>query len=85
MFLSKDTTNKDESLKMQMMLSLKDDKGYSSSTEKIWKSNNFFGDQRTDLTIFKANFPKNRLVYVNNGSISVVTGGQQQSIWTMLF
>ena len=35
MFLSKDTTNKDESLKMQMMLSLKDDKGYSSSTEKI--------------------------------------------------
>ena len=35
MFLSKEATNKDQSLKMQMMLSL--DKTYSTSTEKIWK------------------------------------------------
>ena len=76
MFLSKDTTNKDESLKMQMMLSLKDDKADSSSTEKIWKSNGLFGDQRTDFTIVKANFPENTLVYVNNGSVSAVKGGQ---------
>ena len=32
----------------------------------------FFKDQRTDLTIVKANFPENTLVYVNQGSISPV-------------
>ena len=74
--LSKKATNKDESLKMQMMLSLKNHKGDSSSTEKIWKSNGFFGNQRTDSTIIKANFPENTIVYVNNGSISTVKGGQ---------
>ena len=76
MFLSKEATKKDESLKMQTMLSLKDDKGDSSSTEKMWKSNGFFGDQKTNLTIIKANFPENTLVYVNNGSIFAVKGGQ---------
>ena len=34
--------------------------------------NGFFKDQRTDLIIVKANFPENRLVYVNQGSISPV-------------
>ena len=76
MFLSKEATKKDESLRMQTMLSLKDDKGDSSSTEKIWKSNCFFGDQKTNLTIIKANFPENTLDYVNNGSIFAVKGGQ---------
>ena len=28
-------------------------------TETIWKENGFFKDQRTDLTIFKSNFPEN--------------------------
>ena len=76
MFLSKEATKKNESLKMQTMLSLKDDKGDSSSTEKMWKSNGFFGGQKTNLTISKANFPENTLVYVNNGSIFAVKGGQ---------
>ena len=51
MFLLKEATNKDESLKMQMLRSFKDDEADSSSTEKIWKSNRFFGNQRIDLTI----------------------------------
>ena len=37
------------------------------STERVWKENDFFGDQRTDLIIKKANFPENTLVYINNG------------------
>ena len=69
MFLSKEATKKDESLKMQTMF-------YSSSTEKMWKSNGFFGDQKTNLTIIKAKFPENMLVYVNNGSIFAVKGGK---------
>ena len=40
MFLSKGATDKDQSLKMQVMLSL--DKDDSSNSEKIWKKNNFF-------------------------------------------
>ena len=76
MFLSKEATKKDESLKMQTMVSLKDDKGDSSSTKKIWKPNGFFGDQKTDLAIIKANFLENTLVYINNGSIFAVKGGQ---------
>ena len=37
--------------------------------------NGFFRDQRTDLTIVKANFPENMLVYVNQESISPVKNG----------
>lgn len=39
MFLSKEATNKDQSIKIQMMLSL--DKSDSSNTEKISKKNGF--------------------------------------------
>ena len=45
-------------------------------TEIIWKSNGFFKEQRTDLTIKKPNFPENTLVYVNQGSISPIKGEQ---------
>ena len=74
LFLSKEASNKDESLKMQMMLSMKEDKS-ESSTEFVWKENGSCGDQRTDLTIVKANFPEKTLVYVNNRSITPVKGG----------
>ena len=74
LFLSKEASNKDVNLKTQMMIAMKEDKA-ESSTERIWKENGFFKDQRTDLTIGKANFPENTLVYVNNGSITPVKGG----------
>ena len=37
----------------------------------------FFGDQRAELTILKANFPENTLVYVNQGTVSLVKGGEK--------
>ena len=74
LILSKEAFNKDENFKLQMMLSMKDDKS-ESQTELVWKDNGFFGDQRTDITIVKANFTENPLVYVNNGSITSVKGG----------
>ena len=49
MYLSKEVTYKDQSLKMQMILSL--DKDDTSNSEKIWKKNGFFGDQKGDFTI----------------------------------
>ena len=74
LFLSKEATNKDERLKMEMLLSLKDDKEVKQ-TENLWRENGFFKDQRTDLTNTKANFPENTLVYINNGTVSAVKGG----------
>lgn len=75
LYMPKEATNKDDSLKIRMMVSLKGDL-VEKSTEKIWKFNGFFGDHRTDLAIMKANFPENTLIFVNNGSISAVKGGQ---------
>ena len=74
MFLSKEASNKDITLKTQMIVPLKDDKAESSS-ECVWVENDIFKDQRTDLTIVQANFPENTLVYVNQGSISSVKNG----------
>ena len=43
----------------------------------MWQESGFFDDNRSDLTIPKANFPENKLVYVNQGSVSLVKGGGQ--------
>ena len=56
-----------------MVLSLTDDG--SKGSEKIWKEFGFFKDQQVELTISKANFPENCLVYINQGSLPVVKGG----------
>ena len=37
----------------------------------------FFGDQIVGLTISKANFPENTLVYINQGTVSLVKGGEK--------
>ena len=42
MYLSKGATNKDQSLKIQMIVSIIKDE--SSNTDKIWKKNRFFED-----------------------------------------
>ena len=74
LFLSKETSTKDAKLKIQMMISMNEDK-VEKSRKCIWKENGFFKEQRTDLTIGKPNFPENTLVYVNNGSITPIKGG----------
>ena len=73
MLLRKEATNKDQSLKMQMLLSL--DKSDSSNSEKKLEKNGFFGDQKFDFTITKPNFPKNTLVYCNQGTVSTLKAG----------
>ena len=55
------------------MIAMKEDEA-ESSTEHIWKENEFFKDQRANLTIAKPNFPKNTFAYINNGSITPVKG-----------
>ena len=74
MFLSSESQSQNQKTKSQMMVSLGQSK--ESNTEKIWEEPGFFKDQRVDLTIPKANFPENTLVYVNNGSISQMKDGE---------
>ena len=73
MFLSKEATSKDQQLKTQMVVSFQDDE--SKNTEHVWQESGFFDNNRSDLTIPKANFPENTLLYVNQGSVSLVKGG----------
>ena len=75
MFLSKEATRKYQQLKTQMVLSFQDDE--SKNTENVWQESGFFDNHRSDLTIPKANFRENTLVYINQGSVSVVKGGGQ--------
>ena len=74
MYLSKETTNKDQTLKMKLLLS-SDDKP-SLDTEVIWSQCGFFGNQKGELTLTKENFPENILIYVNQESISTLKGGK---------
>ena len=75
LYLSKEATSKDQQLKTQMLLSFQDDE--SKGSEKIWLGSTFFGDQRAELTILKANFPENMLCYINQGTVSLVKGGEK--------
>ena len=74
-YFSKEATNKDNQLKTQMLVSFQDDE--SKGSEKVWLESGFFGDQRAELTIVKANFPENTFCYVNQGSVSLVKGGEK--------
>ena len=58
-----------------MAVSLQDDE--LQNTEKVWLENGFFKDCQSDLTISKANFPELTLVYINQGQVSLVNGGEQ--------
>ena len=75
LYLSKEANSKDAQLKIQMVLSFQDDE--SKGPENIQKENVFFGDQQAELTILKANFPENTLVYINQGTVSLLKGGDK--------
>ena len=73
MFLSREIETPNQRTKSQMLIT----SGESSnkSTEKIWKRNGYFVEQKIDLTIPKVNFPENTLCYVNQGTVSQIKEG----------
>ena len=73
-YLSKEATNKDKSLKTQFLLSTGTGDEKSANTEKKWNKPDFLGDQVVDFTIIKVNFPKNTLEYTSQGNITPVKG-----------
>ena len=76
MLLLKEASNKDTKLETPLLLSFKDDESKGSS-ENIWLEPEYFGDQRAGLTIQKANFPENTLIYIKQASVSLVQGGEK--------
>ena len=73
LLLSKEMTDKDRSMKTQLLVKPKDDK---LSGEKIWKQDGFFKDVRAGLNLEKVNIPENALLYINQGFLSTVKSGE---------
>ena len=73
LLFSKEMTDKDRSMKTQLLVKPKDDK---LSGEKIWKQDGFFKDVRAELNLEKVNIPENALLYINQGFLSTVKSGE---------
>ena len=74
LLLSKEMTDKDKSMKTQLMYKSKPENKLSG--EKIWKKDGFFKDVRADLNLEKVNIPENCLLYANQGFLSTVKSGE---------
>ena len=75
MLLSKELTDKDRSMKTQLLIrSPHEDEKLSG--EKVWKENGFFHDIRPELNLEKVNMPENCLFYINQAFLSMVKNGE---------
>ena len=74
LLLSKEMTDKDKSMKTQLLY--KSNKENKFSGEKIWKEDGFFNDVKAQLNLEKVNIPENCLFYVNQGFLSTVKSGE---------
>ena len=72
--LSKEMSDKDKSMKTQLMF--KSEPKNKLSGEQIWKKNGFFKDVRAELSLQKVNIPENCLIYINQGFLSTVKNGE---------
>ena len=75
LLLSKEMTDKDKSMKTQLMINSNKQENKLSG-EKIWKKDGFFKDVRADLNLEKVNIPENCLFYCNQGFLSTVKNGE---------
>ena len=74
LLLSKEMTDKDKSMKTQLLYKPKQENKLSG--EKIWKKDGFFKDVRAELNLEKVNIPENCLFYANQGFLSTVKRGE---------
>ena len=74
MLLSKEMTDKDRSLKTQLLVTENEGK-YVLSGEKVWKNNGFFGDIKPEMNLEKVNLPENTLSCINQSYLSIVKSG----------
>ena len=75
MLLSKEMTDKDRSMKTQLLIRSNDGDDKLSG-EKVWNENGFFKDIRPELNLEKVNMPENCLYYINQAFLSTVKNGE---------
>ena len=61
MVLSKEMTDKDRSMKTQLLIRSSSDGDDKLSGENVWKNNGFFGDIKPEMNLEKINTPENVL------------------------
>ena len=76
MVLSKELTDKDRSMRTQLLISSTANNDEKLSGEKISKNNGFFKDTKPELNLEKVNIPENCLFYVNQSFLSTVKNGE---------
>ena len=76
MVLSKELTDKDRSMKTQLLISSTGNNDEKLSGENVWKNNGFFKDTKPELNLEKVNIPENCLFYVNQSFLSTVKNGE---------
>ena len=76
MLLSKEMTDKDRSMKSQLLISTSpSNEDERLSGERVWKLNGFFKDIKPELNLEKVNMPENCLFYANQAFLSTVKNG----------
>ena len=75
LLMEKEMSEGDKNLKMKLLFA--EDSTVNKSNETLWAKDGFFNEQRSELTLSKANFPENTLIYINQARISTVKAGEQ--------
>ena len=75
LMLTKEATDKDKSLKTQLLVSTTNNNNDKISGKRVGRNDGFFRDVRPDLKLEKRNIPENCLLYVNQAFLSSVKNG----------
>ena len=75
MLLSKELTDKDRSMKTQLLVRSATDSNEKLTGEKVWKNYGFFKNIKPELNLEKVNIPENCLSYINQAFLSTVKDG----------
>ena len=76
LLMSKEVSDKDRSMKAQLLMTTSGSSDKKVSGERVWKENGFFKEIKPEMNIEKANIPENTLLYINQGFISTVKSGE---------
>ena len=76
LLLSKEISDKDRSMKTQLLLSSPSKGEDKLSGEKVWEEYGYFEEVKPEMNIEKVNIPENTLFYINQGFISTVKNGE---------
>ena len=76
LMLMKEATDKDRSLKTQLLVSASGNNDDKISGERVWRSDGYFRDVRPDLKPERRNIQENCLLYINQSFLSTVKNGK---------